>query len=65
VGKRYGGVLGIVCEPQKIIKEPFPLGSLYHKLGLGLSSNPTLTQQDRKRRQSSLEPRTRFSREWE
>jgi hypothetical protein len=32
------------------------LGFLYYKLGLGLSSNLILTQQDGQGRQSSLEP---------
>jgi len=36
------------------------LGSLYYKLGRGLSSNPTLIQQDRK-----AEQQTRFYRKWE
>jgi hypothetical protein len=40
-----------VWEPQKTTKDPFLIGSLYYKLGLGLSSNPTVTQQDRKTEQ--------------
>jgi hypothetical protein len=41
---------------QGTISSVIALGSLYYKLRPGLSSNPILTQQDGKGRQSSLEP---------
>ena len=44
---------------QGTISSVIALGSLYYKLGLGLSSNPTLTQQDRKERWNSLETSAR------
>ena len=44
---------------QGAISDVIALGSLYYKLGLGLSSNPTLTQQDRKERWNSLETSAR------
>jgi hypothetical protein len=50
-------VPGSIHESQKSTKEPIiALGSLYYKLRLGLSSSPTLKQQDRKGRWSSPEP---------
>jgi hypothetical protein len=43
-------------RPQGVISSVMALGSLYYKLSLVLSSNPTLTYQDKEGRQSSLEP---------
>jgi hypothetical protein len=43
-------------DHQGAVSNVIALGSVYHKLRLGLSPNPNLTQQDRKGRWSSLKP---------
>jgi hypothetical protein len=46
-------------DHQGAISDIIALESLYYKLRLGLSSNPTPTQEGRKGRWSHLEPSTR------
>ena len=47
----------VLCQEdhQEAVSNVEALGSLHYKLGLGLSSNPTLTQQDGKGRWSSFD----------